>query len=620
LLKYFPGELEVIGVIVIPTIAVLLLLGLPFIDRTAQRHFSKRIGVSVISGIMVVGVLGLTVLALLESPPPAAVSGGDLTAILYTDNCAPCHGSRISVPSGLNLRDVIAVGSHEGMPAWGGDLTSDEIDALTGFIISPDGSTLFNQNCSACHAGPDLISGDPLELTGALQEGTTYPAHSDLDIPEWTETLSKDGRTALLNFLVAPDGQRLFTLNCSSCHGRSVAYSDTEEQLREIILQGGLHLEMPPWRETLTANDLDLLATYVVDPSSTQSGGALFAQFCDVCHGDRVPSAVDHASARDIIASGGGHETMPIWGNVLTDAQLNALIEYTFASSSGAPVQIGQALFADNCTVCHGDFGEGGLNPARPDDIIAPISSAEYLKTRDDATLLSIISQGQPNIGMSPFGVTFGGPLDSDEIESLVAFLRSWELNPPVEFPPEVILGPSSATGSEIFSEVCSRCHGPAGDGLIGPALRGVEFTTKYNDLELFNVISLGHEASAMIPWGEILTSDQIAQLVDFIRSLDPDASPPSDGVVSFTDDVVPIFDANCIFCHGSMGGWDATTYDKVINSGDNGPSVIPGDSETSLLVQRLLGVGAIMPPGGSLSEGDIQIIIDWIEAGADNN
>jgi hypothetical protein len=47
---------------------------------------------------------------------------------------------------------------------------------------------------------------------------------------------------------------------------------------------------------------------------------------------------------------------------------------------------------------------------------------------------------------------------------------------------------------------------------------------------------------------------------------------------------------------------------------------VIPGDSETSLLVQRLLGVGAIMPPGGSLSEGDIQIIIDWIEAGADNN
>ena len=42
LLKYFPGNLEVIGVVVIPTLVILLLLALPFIDRSPKRHFLRR--------------------------------------------------------------------------------------------------------------------------------------------------------------------------------------------------------------------------------------------------------------------------------------------------------------------------------------------------------------------------------------------------------------------------------------------------------------------------------------------------------------------------------------------------------------------------------------------------
>jgi mono/diheme cytochrome c family protein len=624
LLKYFPGDLEVIGVFVIPTLAILLLIGLPFIDRNARRHFSARLGVSAATAVAVVGVIGLTLVAMAEAPPPVEVAGGDPVASLYTNNCAPCHGSRISVPTGLNLREVIARGRHEGMPAWGGDLTSDEIDALAGFILSPDGSTLFNQNCSACHDVTELVSANPLDLTSALEEGTNYPAHADLEIPEWTDALSKDERTALLNFLIAPDGQRLFTLNCSSCHGGSVAFDGTEEQLRDIIVQGGRHLEMPSWRGTLHPNDLELLAAYVVDPSAAPSGSVLFERYCVTCHPGPIPSASDRETAREIIATGGGHETMPIWGDVLTDAQLNALVAYTSASSSGAPAQVGQTLFSENCAVCHGDFGEGGVNPTRPDDIIAPISSAEFLRTRDDITLRSIISQGQPNIGMSPFGTAFGGPLDDDQIDAIIAFFRTWEENPPVEFPPDVVRGPIAATGSEIFRDVCSRCHGTGGQGLIGPILFGEDFRPKYTDQELFDTISLGHEASAMIPWGEILTSDQIAQLVDYIRQLDPNPpTPASTASASFAGDVVPILEANCIFCHGTMGGWDATTYETVIHSGNNGPVVIPGDSEASLLIEKLLGTqteGGIMPPGGSLPESDIQLIIDWIDSGAQDN
>src|SRR4030065_2177164 len=44
LLKYFPGELEVIGVVVLPSLVVILLFLLPFLDRSPRRHFLGRRG------------------------------------------------------------------------------------------------------------------------------------------------------------------------------------------------------------------------------------------------------------------------------------------------------------------------------------------------------------------------------------------------------------------------------------------------------------------------------------------------------------------------------------------------------------------------------------------------
>jgi hypothetical protein len=71
------------------------------------------------------------------------------------------------------------------------------------------------------------------------------------------------------------------------------------------------------------------------------------------------------------------------------------------------------------------------------------------------------------------------------------------------------------------------------------------------------------------------------------------------------------------------MGGWDASTYNSVVNSGANGPAVMPGDTPNSLLAQKLLGtqtIGGPMPPGASLPKDKIQIILDWIAGGAPNN
>ena len=151
LLKYFPGNLEVIGAMILPGLFILLLIALPFIDKSAKRHFRNRPFASLTALAVVVGIGLLTVLAVVEAPPPQEAVVVDQAAALYAANCANCHGESIDAPPGTDLHQVIAAGTHEGMPAWGGDLSTDEIDQLAGFIMSHNGSAIYVQQCETCH-------------------------------------------------------------------------------------------------------------------------------------------------------------------------------------------------------------------------------------------------------------------------------------------------------------------------------------------------------------------------------------------------------------------------------------------------------------------------------------
>jgi len=630
LLKYFPGKLEVIGVIVIPGIVISLLFLLPLIDKNPRRHLLNRPWVSGITSILVLGIVILTILSYLEAPPPIEEKPGDPVAALYTENCATCHGLSISVPEGIDLHNVIAQGTHAGMPSWSADLDTDEIDALAGFITSPRGNDLYNQYCLECHQISDLVASNQIDLRDALEQGKEFPPHEEVEIIAWNETLSSSKITDLLNFLVAPDGQRLFTINCSACHGRTVAYGGEEIELREIISQGGLHTEMPSWQGSLASEEVEMLAYYVIEPAGTAESKDLFEQNCSSCHGNKIPNATSFEQAQEIIAIGGSHETMPVWGDVLTEAQLDALTFYTWEIAQGSLSDNGQNLFAENCAFCHGTFGEGGQNPARQDDIIAPISSAEYLSTRNDFTLFTITAQGQPNFGMSPFSVVFGGPLNEDQINAIVSYMRSWELDPPVDNPPEVqLLDNINLSGQEIYNTICAQCH-IVGDSSQSPLLESPAFQDNYQDQDIFDSIKYGHPSSSMIAFGSLLTDEQILELIEAIRklvpepeestSLEPSPIPES---TSFATDIVPILEKECSVCHGALGGWDGSSYDSVINSGDNGPAVLPGDAENSLLAQKLLDtqeLGAVMPPAGKLPEDVIQLFQNWINQGAPNN
>ena len=96
LLKVFPGYLEWVGVVVVPSVLVLALLLLPFYDRKSKRRPTTRPAAMVLGTLAVVAIVFLTVQAYKGTPS----GGGELTDAqllgkqLVEDQCLACHSVR----------------------------------------------------------------------------------------------------------------------------------------------------------------------------------------------------------------------------------------------------------------------------------------------------------------------------------------------------------------------------------------------------------------------------------------------------------------------------------------------------------------------------------------------
>jgi len=100
MLKYFPGQIEWVGTAIIPGLAVLALLLLPFFDRNPNRHWSKRRFANTFMTVVVLGMVALTILAAATTPKQeeedviAATIGEQMVVgeELYSIHCVECHG------------------------------------------------------------------------------------------------------------------------------------------------------------------------------------------------------------------------------------------------------------------------------------------------------------------------------------------------------------------------------------------------------------------------------------------------------------------------------------------------------------------------------------------------
>lgn len=101
-----------------------------------------------------------------------------------------------------------------------------------------------------------------------------------------------------------------------------------------------------------------------------------------------------------------------------------------------------------------------------------------------------------------------------------------------------------------------------------------------------------------------------------------PPQPEPAPGVL-FQEDILPILQASCAFqgCHAAPNppkGLNLETYADFEKGSNGGPVFNPGDSNGSVVIQRIDGGG--MPPGAPLADDQIQLFKDWIDEGAKNN
>jgi mono/diheme cytochrome c family protein len=168
-------------------------------------------------------------------------------------------------------------------------------------------------------------------------------------------------------------------------------------------------------------------------------GAAVFAEFCQACHGPQgeatgtgaaFAAVTYHEDTTSSVIQQGG-DIMPAYGKLLSEGQLSDVLAYleTWESGSVPPLpepnihnvpasipgypgdpQAGAVVYAKYCVGCHGLEGEGRGQAGFPafefTDISAQIVSDEHVPA---------------------FGEASGGPLSDQQITDLNAYMATWQ-------------------------------------------------------------------------------------------------------------------------------------------------------------------------------------------------
>ncbi len=214
---------------------------------------------------------------------------------------------------------------------------------------------------------------------------------------------------------------------------------------------------------------------------------------------------------------------------------------------AGNPLAHGAWLYTQHCFRCHQSYASyrqgRGLTPDQ---------------------LKKTIEEGKRSTQMTPFARKFGGPLGNSDIEAIVNYILVWEqLDAPPALPAAVLVEPTPdpaaslpiplpefppvegdpVQGAEIYTQYCLKCHGPAGEGGIGPRLARRWLSIR-PDLTIKSVIKQGVPGTLMPAWdqgtGGPLNGEKVDHLTALILSW-AIAAEPDDAAFSATPMASPL-------------------------------------------------------------------------------
>jgi ubiquinol-cytochrome c reductase cytochrome b subunit len=199
LLHLFPPALDTVATIYIPTLLLLIVLFLPWIDRSFSRSFGSRKAVLTGLVVLVVGTVALSIqsqmqILSLEGQNPHLTEAQVLAA-------QPAAAATVAAPTGSQAPGAAAaVMSTKG--------------------ASANGATVFAQNCSSCHgaqgqgtpgvfpplANNPTVTGDPSKVIDIVRNGLTGNISVNGQsyngtMPTWKGQLSAGDIAAVITYI-----------------------------------------------------------------------------------------------------------------------------------------------------------------------------------------------------------------------------------------------------------------------------------------------------------------------------------------------------------------------------------------------------------------------------------
>lgn len=240
MLKLFPGSLEALAAVVLPTILILFLLLLPFLDRSEKRHPLARPlwmggGLFSVAAIVFLSYQGWK--SPLINPRieknPMVLQGQKIYKDLH---CAHCHsirgeGGKVGPDLSISVskRSDEWLMSHFRKPQEQSpgslmpelNLLDEEIHSLIAYlrdiagggIVSRKAMKIFEENCQSCHrlhghggeVGPDLSQAGNYRDVGWLRTYIQNPQqiYSDSAMPGFESVLTAEDIETISRFLAA---------------------------------------------------------------------------------------------------------------------------------------------------------------------------------------------------------------------------------------------------------------------------------------------------------------------------------------------------------------------------------------------------------------------------------
>jgi mono/diheme cytochrome c family protein len=203
------------------------------------------------------------------------------------------------------------------------------------------------------------------------------------------------------------------------------------------------------------------------------------------------------------------------------------------ASSVSPAVAAGAHTFVQfACVECHGPQGQGGVDPAVPAlKTVGQALTASQLRHIIDHGL------GESANPTQPYMPVWGEVISKTQVSNLVAYIRAGLPAVADAQPVSVPQGQGAAVaGAALYVRYgCINCHGPNGLGGVAnplspdktiPPLSGQDFRDEFNtDAKIAAVIRSGSVIGrapivSMPHWGGILSSQQINELIAYIKTL----------------------------------------------------------------------------------------------------